>query len=1030
MMSANLAPRVAAWTLFSCALLAAAMPVSGIAAAGEPVGDEFAVETSAFPQDQPAVALDSTGARVVAWVGRDEDGSSAVFARYDGHACGDKQPIRFRVSTSPGVAVAFPDVAMSDGGRTVIAWEQRALGNDRTDIMVRRFGQCGEDYGEMRVNALVDRSHGRPAVAVDHDGDYLYVVWDAYAPDHSFTEVRTQRFHYVWGEPPGQEAVVGTVPLSYTSAQPDISVDALRNVAIVWVAAHVGQIHYASPYDPSSERTVHDDSGSVGKPVVVPAANDTFVVAWQSYASDTADVMARRFEYLGEPLGNAFKVNESDNYKDPLLGDQLAIAASALGDFTVTWGCPPRDGEPGGVYARRYDATGAPLGGEFRVDARAGQLAYDPAIGMDADGDFMVAWTSVPPESDTEIHERRFRGPEPVDLSVTVMDVAPVNHGSLFSFRIRMSNNHPGNSYDPVGFASGAKFSFWLSGADFNYADAHCHGSDPVVCDVGPMSHGEQEFWVWARAPATSGIATLRVAVVGDQDDPDSSNNYAEKQAAIVDMLPDALVFEPVVDVPLNSLQISNTVIITGIEVPVRISGGPYSVNGGAFTTQSGTVQEGDQVRLQRMSASTFDTWRSAFVDIGAGSYIFKTKTIRRDTTPDAFALGDIVGVLRGTVVTSNPITVTGINDAASISVAGGSFSVNDGAFTTASGTVTEGQTIRVRHTASAAFSSSISTQLTIGGISGTFTSTTEAQDTIPESFTFPSASDVPRNTVMTSAPIRVAGVNDATSIAVTGGRYSIDSAAFTSDPGTVANGQSIRVQHTSSSDFQTSVGTTLSIGGVSAVFVSTTAAPDTTPDPFGFADRSGVSRSTEMISDEIMVSGINTSATIDVDKGKYSVDGGVFTTRPGLVVNGQRVRVRHVSASDFSTSKTTRLVIGGVNASFTSTTEARDAAPDPFTFVDRSGVIPLAQTTSNSVTVAGINDAVPIAIRAETGGALNVEASYSVNGGSFTAAAGSVVVGDAVVVRVRAPLEPGAIVRVVVTIGEISDTWEVKTAP
>lgn len=110
--------------------------------------------------------------------------------------------------------------------------------------------------------------------------------------------------------------------------------------------------------------------------------------------------------------------------------------------------------------------------------------------------------------------------------------------------------------------------------------------------------------------------------------------------------------------------------------------------------------------------------------------------TIAPDTTPDAFSFVDTTGVALSTSIESAAITVAGINAAAPISVSGGEYSINGGAWTTANGTVSNGQSVKVRHTSSASNSTATNTVLTIGGISDTFTSTTLAAvaDTTPPS--------------------------------------------------------------------------------------------------------------------------------------------------------------------------------------------------------------------------------------------------------------------------------------------------------
>jgi len=100
------------------------------------------------------------------------------------------------------------------------------------------------------------------------------------------------------------------------------------------------------------------------------------------------------------------------------------------------------------------------------------------------------------------------------------------------------------------------------------------------------------------------------------------------------------------------------------------------------------------------------------------------------DTTPDAFSFTDQTGVGVASTCTSNSITVTGIDAAADITITGGEYSINGGAWTSAAGTVVVNDTVRVRHTSSGAYETATNTALTIGGVSDTFTSTTEAEPT------------------------------------------------------------------------------------------------------------------------------------------------------------------------------------------------------------------------------------------------------------------------------------------------------------
>ena len=421
---------------------------------------------------------------------------------------------------------------------------------------------------------------------------------------------------------------------------------------------------------------------------------------------------------------------------------------------------------------------------------------------------------------------------------------------------------------------------------------------------------------------------------------------------------------------------------------------------------------------------------RAAIFDISQGTgTILDDDTGASDTTPDAFTFVDQSGasVNPGTTITSAAVTITGINAAAAISVSGAassSYSINGGAFTSVAGTVTNGQTVQVRHTSSASFSTATDTTLTVGGVSDTFTSTTAAQDIQPDQFTFTDATNAPLNSVQTSNAVTIGGINDAAPISVSGGGYSIGcTGAFTSNSGTITNGQTVCVSHNAAATDNTGNSTTLSIGGVMDTFTSTTG--DATPAAFSFTAQNGVARTATVTSNTITISGTTVPSSISVSGGEYSVNGAAFTATAGSVSNGQTVAVRHTSAAGFSTMTTTTLTIGGVSGTFTSITEAQDTTPTAFSFVDQSGasVNPGTTITSAAVTIGGINSAAVISVSGAAG------SSYSINGGAFTSAAGTVNSGDMVQVRHTSSASFSTSTDTILTVGGVSDTFTSTTA-
>ena len=98
------------------------------------------------------------------------------------------------------------------------------------------------------------------------------------------------------------------------------------------------------------------------------------------------------------------------------------------------------------------------------------------------------------------------------------------------------------------------------------------------------------------------------------------------------------------------------------------------------------------------------------------------------DTTPNAFDFTNQTGLEINTLTESNTVTITGITDAATVTISGNSaqFSIAGGSYGT-SGTITNGQNLKLRMTTSSSFSTGVSTTITVGGVSDSVTFTTRA---------------------------------------------------------------------------------------------------------------------------------------------------------------------------------------------------------------------------------------------------------------------------------------------------------------
>ena len=123
-----------------------------------------------------------------------------------------------------------------------------------------------------------------------------------------------------------------------------------------------------------------------------PMSNQ-FVEVWASAGQDGSGegVYAQRYDRYGDKVGAAFRVNTFTS------GNQTApsVAMDSFGDFVVAWQSAGQDGSGDGIYARRYGYDAVALAAEFRVNTTTSGNQQAPAIAMDADGDFAIAFQSA-----------------------------------------------------------------------------------------------------------------------------------------------------------------------------------------------------------------------------------------------------------------------------------------------------------------------------------------------------------------------------------------------------------------------------------------------------------------------------------------------------------------------------------------------------------------------------------------------------------------------------------------------------------
>lgn len=291
--------------------------------------NEFLLNDDRVDRNQwsPRAALGKNGMLVVAWMdGRNSFGS---IIDYDVYAMTIPDPLGLGSSLNrrvnddaPGPVQGFPDIAASPVGTFLCVWEDARAGN--RDVYAAALDSVGFPLGRsLRVNDDVGASDQLlPRVAATGASGYLVV----------------------WGD--GREKQ-GEIYTSYR-ATTGAPLGPNRRISVDPVAAGSFQ----------------------GEPAVAWGRGGRTLVVWLdgregATIGDASDVYGQWLDAGGAPNGGNFKIST------PAAGRCASptVAADSTFGYVVAW-IDRRDspGDPGDAYAQRFDLTGAPVGGNVRIN--------------------------------------------------------------------------------------------------------------------------------------------------------------------------------------------------------------------------------------------------------------------------------------------------------------------------------------------------------------------------------------------------------------------------------------------------------------------------------------------------------------------------------------------------------------------------------------------------------------------------------------------------------------------------------------
>ncbi|MCR6630135.1 MAG: hypothetical protein NVV74_08840 [Magnetospirillum sp.] len=377
-----------------------------------PLTGEFQVNvfTPNIQRFSRAAALED-GTYVITWTSFTQEGDAVnggVYARrygVNGQALTSEILVNSHVLDDQGGSYV---TALEDGG-FLIAWHSRGQDGSGYGVYAQRYNQSGQRMGsEFQVAETTADSQIWPTLVSRADGGFT-AIWEQRGTTDSEISLRTFTYDHLMapvvmtndatvmvgtsiqaqiltavGHPQGGEAVrnrFGSIVqyefVDDTTAPGSgyFSVDGVRQAAGHSFLVGSAELSHVS---------FHAGSGAGTDTIKVRGFDG---LRWSEWEDAT---VASLFVGNTITVGSEVRVNSHTSS----LQQNPEAARLADGGCVVIWRSQNQDGSGWGVYGQRYNAAGATVGGEFRVNSYTASNQYGPAVTALADGGFLVGWIS------------------------------------------------------------------------------------------------------------------------------------------------------------------------------------------------------------------------------------------------------------------------------------------------------------------------------------------------------------------------------------------------------------------------------------------------------------------------------------------------------------------------------------------------------------------------------------------------------------------------------------------------------------
>jgi hypothetical protein len=267
------------------------------------------------------------------------------------------------------------------------------------------LAQIGSAGPEIQV-ASTATFQAAPAVAWQPAGQFV-VAWQKQSAANGGWDVFARQYGKD-GTPVGAEFQVNTTSGAGCRQAPAIAADARGNFLVSWQSDQGGSLgifgqlfNAAGQRIGSTEFAVNTTTGANRQaPAVAMAPDGRFMITWQSDGQDGSSwsVFARAYQAGGAPASGEFQVNTTTAGAQHSPAVAYIAAAVAPSRFEIVWQSEGQDaGSAGaaGIFGRSFDGSGTPQSGEQAISQPATGAHGHPRIAADPSGNFVVTWENV-----------------------------------------------------------------------------------------------------------------------------------------------------------------------------------------------------------------------------------------------------------------------------------------------------------------------------------------------------------------------------------------------------------------------------------------------------------------------------------------------------------------------------------------------------------------------------------------------------------------------------------------------------------